>query len=79
MALESLHICYTAPRQPATLYRIYGMPGRLTYYEHSPYERACCYKCKRVRLLKHLDIITEAYYDPMWVCRPECPPKRTWR
>ena len=67
----TLHIHWTAPRQPATRFYV-DCPGRVPprmLIRRSGHKLAWCFKCRTRRRLKNLDIVEQAYYDPMYFCR----------
>jgi hypothetical protein len=68
--VSDLHIHWTAPSQPATKFsEQIGDVG----IEHviRPHVRIWCSRCRQRRLAKHLRVIAQAYYDPVYFCADE--------
>ena len=71
--MSNLHINWTPPRQPATRFCI-ELDGR-HWIRSSGHKLAWCWQCRRRRRLRNLDIVAQAYYDPMFFCHGGCKPK----
>lgn len=70
--MSAVHI-WTTNAQPATRWRVPGMPPRM-YIHWRPLCLVRCVKCGKLRRAKNCNV--KAYYDAVHVfCAGACPPK----